>query len=171
MKQGGKGWKWRFPPPSETPSVEVVVEIPRWSFLKVGSTGKVDFVSPFPCPFNYGSVPGMLGLEGDLLDAVVLGPRLPRGTRVAVKAFGAVGFTDRDFYDDKLICAREQLRPLERRMVLLFFHFYAFCKKFLNIARGRPGRTVIEGWCDAGEALKRARPLQEGERPAPAVPF
>ena len=34
--------------------VDVVIEIPRWSFLKRGSSGGVDFVSPFPCPYNYG---------------------------------------------------------------------------------------------------------------------
>ena len=64
-----------------TPEVEVVIEVPRGSFLKRGSTGHLDFISPLPCPFNYGSVPSLLGLEGDLLDAVVLGPRLPRGTQ------------------------------------------------------------------------------------------
>ena len=42
---------------SVPPEVEVVIEIPRGSFLKRGSTGHVDFVSPLPCPFNYGSVP------------------------------------------------------------------------------------------------------------------
>jgi inorganic pyrophosphatase len=155
----------------EPPLVEVVIEIPRGSFLKRGTTGQVDFVSPFPCPFNYGSVPGMLGLEGDLLDAVVLGPRLPRGARLSVKAFGAVGFTDRDLYDDKLICARERLRLWERHLVLLFFHFYAFCKGLLNFARRQPGRTVIEGWFEAGDALARARPLREGESHYPTVPF
>ena len=44
------------------PEVDVVIEIPRWSFLKRGSTGHVDFISPLPCPFNYGSVPDYLGL-------------------------------------------------------------------------------------------------------------
>ena len=72
------------------PQVNVVIEVPRGSFLKRGSDGALDFVSPFPCPFNYGSVEGYLGLEGDMLDAVVLGPRLSRGSRVKVQAFGAV---------------------------------------------------------------------------------
>jgi len=73
--------------PYEPPvSVDVLIEIPRGSFLKRGSTGRIDFVSPFPCPFNYGSVPTHLGLEGDLLDAVVLGPRLAAGTRLTTKA-------------------------------------------------------------------------------------
>src|SRR5205814_7056079 len=93
-----------------TPEVDVVIEVPRGSFLKRGSTGHVDFVSPLPCPFNYGSVPTHLGLEGDLLDAVVLGPRLPLGTRTRAKAWGAVMFTDRGMTDDKLVCSD---RPLD----------------------------------------------------------
>jgi len=77
----------------EPPEVEVVIEIPRGSFLKRGSTGHIDFISPFPCPFNYGSVPNFLGLEGDLLDALILGPRLSLGTSIEVKAWGAVTLT------------------------------------------------------------------------------
>jgi len=70
-------------PVSETaPVVEVLIEVPRGSFLKRGSTGRVDFVSPLPCPYNYGSIPTHIGLEGDLLDAVVLGPRRPFGSIV-----------------------------------------------------------------------------------------
>ena len=83
--------------PSEPPEVEVVIEVPRGSFLKRGSTGHVDFISPLACPFNYGSVPKFLGLEGDLLDALVLGPRLSLGTRIRVKAWGAVTLTDRGY--------------------------------------------------------------------------
>jgi inorganic pyrophosphatase len=53
----------------DPPEVDVVIEVPRGSFLKRGSTGRVDFISPLPCPYNYGSVPTHIGLEGDLLDA------------------------------------------------------------------------------------------------------
>ena len=74
----------------DPPEVEVVIEVPRGSFLKRGSTGHVDFISPLPCPFNYGAVPMLVGLEGDLLDAVVLGPRLAVGSRVRLPAWGAI---------------------------------------------------------------------------------
>ena len=97
--------------------VEVVIEVPRGSFIKRGSTGKVDFVSPLPCPFNYGSVPAYLGLEGDLLDALVLGPRLALGACIRVKAWGAVTLTDRGMTDDKLICSSHRMTAAERRMV------------------------------------------------------
>jgi inorganic pyrophosphatase len=143
------------------PEVDVVIEVPRGSFLKRGSTGRVDFISPLPCPFNYGSVPAYLGLEGDLLDALVLGPRLPLGTQLRVKAWGAVILTDRGMTDDKLICSDHPVNPTERRKVLRFFHFYARCKGLLNAWRRRPGRNACEGWCEAAQALARARPRDD----------
>ncbi len=143
---------------ADAPELEVVIEVPRGSFLKRGSTGSVDFVSPLPCPFNYGAAPNLLGLEGDLLDAVVLGPRLPVGTRLRVHAWGAVTLSDRGLIDDKLICSVRELTARERRFVLRFFGFYARCKALLNWWRGRPGRNACEGWIDARKALERARP-------------
>jgi len=138
--------------------LDVVIEVPRGSFLKRGSTGELDFISPLPCPFNYGSVPQYLGMEGDLLDALVLGPRLPLGSRVRVKAWGAVTVTDRGMSDDKLICSNQPLAPEERRRVLQFFHIYARCKGLLNFFRRRPGRNACDGWCEAEQAMARARP-------------
>jgi inorganic pyrophosphatase len=161
----------RFPDASpEPPEVEVLIEVPRGSFLKRGSTGHVDFVSPLPCPFNYGSVPQYVGLEGDLLDALVLGPRLPLGTRTRVRAWGAVVLTDRGMTDDKLICSRQPLSLRQREMVLRFFHFYAKCKGLLNLLRQRPGRNACEGWMDADQAIARAR-ARDGTWRRPPVPF
>ncbi len=156
--------------PQSCPQIEVVIEIPKWSFLKRGTSGKVDFVSPFPCPFNYGSVPEYLGLEGDLLDALVLGPRLARGTRVKVKAIGSVGLSDRGMYDDKIVGGQEPLRRWQPGMVLLFFRFYALCKRLLNVYRGRPGLTRCEGWGNAAEAIQRATRRDATWR-GPRVPF
>ena len=138
--------------------LDAVVEVPRGSFLKRGSTGKVDFISPVPCPFNYGSVPQYLGREGDLLDAVVLGPRLPYGSHVRVKVWGAVILTDHGMSDDKLICSSRPVTGADRRRLLRFFHLYAKCKGLLNFCRRRPGRNACEGWCEAEQAMARARP-------------
>jgi inorganic pyrophosphatase len=150
--------------------VEVVIEVPRGSFVKRGSTGSIDFISPLPCPYNYGAVPTLLGLEGDLLDALVLGPRRRLGTRTRLGAWGAVTLTDRGMSDDKLICsdARPTLADIEG--VLRFFHFYAKCKGLLNLWRRRPGRNACEGWCTATEALARARPFSNAWTRSP-VPF
>jgi inorganic pyrophosphatase len=154
----------------EPPEVDVVIEVPRGSFLKRGSTGHIDFVSPLPCPYNYGSVPSHLGLEGDLLDALVLGPRLAPGARVRVKAWGAVTLTDRGMSDDKLVCGVRAPTASQRRNVLRFFGFYARCKGLLNLWRARPGRNACDGWCTAQTALARARPRDEGWR-GPPVEF
>ena len=155
---------------AEPPEVEVVIEVPRGSFLKRGSNGHVDFVSPLPCPFNYGAVPTLLGLEGDLLDALVLGPRLRLGTRARVRAWGAVTLTDRGLADDKLICSAQRPSAAEVEQVLRFFRFYARCKGLLNRWRRRPGRNASEGWCSATAALARARPLPADWTQSP-VPF
>lgn len=151
--------------------VEVVIEISRWSFLKRGSTGHLDFVSPLPCPYNYGSVPDYIGLEGDLLDAVILGPRLPRGTRLQLPAWGAIGLSDRGLYDDKLICSATPPDAAQREALLSFFRLYARCKALLNRWRRRPGRTACEGWGDARAALARATPIAEHTWLGPVIPF
>ena len=153
------------------PLVEVVIEIPRGSFLKRGSDGSLDFISPLPCPYNYGSVPGLLGLEGDLLDAVVLGPRLARGSRVRVAAHGAVGLMDRGRYDDKLICAREPPSAAQCARVVRFFRVYGWAKRLLNLLRLHPGTTASRGWGPAPAALARARPAPPGERQGPVIRF
>ena len=149
------------------PLVEVVIEVPRGSFVKRGSTGRVDFVSPLPCPYNYGSVPTYIGLEGDLLDAVVLGPRLPFGSTVKVTAWAAVTLVDRGIADDKLICSRSPPTRADRRALLRFFRFYALCKGLLNLWRRRPGRNACDGWCSAQFAIGRAKPRDEAWRGPP----
>ena len=153
----------------EAPLVEVIIEIPRGSFLKRGSTGKLDFISPLPCPFNYGSIPAFIGLDGDLLDAVVLGPRLPAGTTVKVHAWGAIRMIDRGFYDDKLICSDSPISPWKQRLILLFFMIYAKAKSLLNLTRGRKGRNSCEGWHEAEAALARATPRAHVDWKGPEI--
>jgi len=155
---------------ADPPEVDVVVEIPRGSFLKRGSTGRIDFVSPLPCPFNYGSVPQYVGLDGDLLDAVVLGPRLRVGTRLKIRSWGAVTLIDRGMADDKLICSRRPLSAVDQQRVLRFFRFYARCKGLLNWWRRRPGRNACDGWRTAGYAVARAR-IREPTWRGPSIEF
>ena len=152
------------------PAVEVVIEIPRGSFLKRGSDGHIDFISPLPCPYNYGSIHEYIGGEGDFLDAVVLGPRLPIGSKVLVSAYGAVGLSERFMYDDKLICANRPITAWERTRALQFFKLYAFCKGLLNVARGQSGRSRCEGWGDASAAIARAVPVVQACR-EPKIDF
>lgn len=155
----------------QLPEFEVTIEIPRGSFLKRGSTEQIDFVSPLPCPFNYGAIESLLGMEGDLLDAVVLGPRRRRGSRGLFTVYGAIGLTDRGMYDDKLICSDRPLNEWQRRGVLAFFRLYARCKWLLNLVRGQPGRNACEGWCDVEAAIARARPRDHTTWKGPTVRF
>lgn len=148
----------------------MIIEIPRWSFLKRGSSDRVDFVSPLPCPVNYGAVPDRIGLEGDLLDAVVLGPRLPRGTRLRLPVHGAIGLAERGAYDDKLICSHAAVPPAVRRRLVRFFRRYIAAKRVLNALRGRATDGHCTGWGEAGPALARARPRPADWR-GPSVPF
>jgi len=150
--------------------LDVVIEVPRFGFAKRGSSGELDFLSPLPCPFNYGNVPTHIGLEGDLLDAVVLGERLRPGCVVRAPVWGAVGLSDRGLYDDKLICARAAPSPQQWAMVLRFFQLYGVCKRALNVYRRRPGLTRCEGFVDAAGAIGRARPRGSNWR-GPEVSF
>ncbi len=138
------------------PTFNVIIEVPRGSFLKRGSTGKLDFISPLPCPFNYGSVPDLMGLDGDFLDAVVLGSRLAAGQLVKVPVLGAIRMMDAGVYDDKLICGFSPMPPWKRTLILLYFKFYALAKFILNLAKGRCGKNSCEGWHDVQNTLAMA---------------
>ena len=147
--------------------VEVVIEIPRGSFIKRDSSGRLDFVSPFPCPFNYGSVDAYIGSDGAPLDAVVLGPRLRRNTRITAPVIGAVRIIDCGMIDDKLICSDTPVGTLKRTLILLFFKFYAICKGFINLYRGDSWHNSCTGWREAKEAIERAKISEKASRAAP----
>ena len=124
----------------------VVIDVPRGSYIKRGDDSGVDFVSPVPCPFNYGHVPGTLAEDGDALDAVVFGPRLALGTRTCVRAQAQVDFVDAGRADPKWICAGVPLSAFQRLQVAGFFRVYAVAKRVINRIRGTRGRTRYLGW-------------------------
>jgi len=125
--------------------IEVVIDVPLGSFVKRTDDGSIDFVSPAPCPFNYGSVPHTRSGDGDRLDAVVLGPRLARGASVRVNVVARVRFTDAGQDDPKLICSGRPLGRLDRAKVTTFFVLYARAKALLNRVRGKVGPTRFDG--------------------------
>ncbi len=122
--------------------VEVVLEVPRFSFVKRRPDGRVHFVSPLPTPFNYGSVQNTLAEDGDPLDAVVLGPRRPRGASVRGRLLGVLAFVDHGLWDPKLVVG-ERLGSRDARALEHFFSVYARAKRFLDPG---PGPTRFEGW-------------------------
>jgi inorganic pyrophosphatase len=125
--------------------LEVLIDVPRGSFIKRHDDGSVDYVSPLPCPFNYGSVPGTLSGDGDRLDAVVMGPRLAQGATVRVPVRAVVHFTDAGDSDPKYVCSPAPLSTRDRAVVTTFFRVYAYLKGALNLARGKRGVTRYGG--------------------------
>jgi inorganic pyrophosphatase len=131
--------------PEELEVVEVVIDVPLGGFIKRKDDGGIDFVSPLPCPFNYGSVPDTRSGDGDRLDALVLGPRLARGARVRVKVVAHVRFTDAGQDDPKLICSARPPSAVDRAKIAAFFVVYARAKGLLNRLRGKRGPTRYDG--------------------------
>lgn len=131
--------------------IEVIIETPKMSFVKRKDDGSIDYISPFPCPFNYGSVPNTTSGDGDRMDAVVLGKKLSRGTKVTVPVVATVHFVDKGEQDQKLICSNDDsdflygLSTKDERTVRRFFTFYAFAKGMLNRIRGKNGDTKFLG--------------------------
>ncbi len=117
--------------------VEARVETPKGSFLKRSSRGSVDFVSPVPCPFNYGSVCGRMAADGEPLDAVILGPKRARLQLVWMSVLGVVGFLDAGIEDHKIILGQDEglhggtIAQLER-----FFCRYCRVKNLVGGMRG-----------------------------------
>jgi len=124
----------------------VVIDVPRGSFIKRNDDRIIDFVSPIPCPFNYGHVPGTLAADGDALDAVVLGPRLPLGSTARFTARARVDFIDAGRSDPKWVCADAPLSRVQRLQVAGFFRCYAIAKSLINRIRGKQGPTRYRGW-------------------------
>lgn len=121
--------------------VWVRIETPRGSFVKRRSDGRVDFVSPLPCPFDYGSLPGTLGADGEPRDALVLGGRRRAGSLVEVSVLGVVHFEDGGLCDDKLVCGPQGAldRIATRAAIRAFFTVYALAKR---VRGGGPTRFL-----------------------------
>ncbi len=125
--------------------VRVMIDTPRLGFVKRRDDGAIDFVSPLPSPFNYGSVPGTSGADGDRVDAIVLGPRLPRGAEVERDVVAVARFVDAGVPDPKWVCAERPLGLADRALIAGFFAIYVRLKRVLNRARGQTGSTRFDG--------------------------
>lgn len=123
----------------------VTVEVSRGSFVKRGVKGEIEFVSPLPCPFNYGSVMGSLADDGDPQDALVLGARRARKSQIETQVWAVVRFMDDGLVDDKWICGVAQPTGVELAVVRCFFRTYAWSKWLMSRFQGRLGRTCFLG--------------------------
>lgn len=149
MELGSGGPFARFDASDIGRVASVRIEVPRWSFVKRKADGRVDLVSPLPCPYNYGSVVGSIAPDGDPLDALVLGPRIAFGRTVETRVWAVMGFVDDGVADPKLVCASSAPTADDRRGIERFFAAYAVFKRVLGRLRGRAsGRTERLGWLE-----------------------
>lgn len=120
------------------------IEVPKGSFLKRDGN-RIEYLSPIPCPFNYGSIEGEIAADGDAPDVLLLGPPVPRGARREAPRVGVVRFVDDGLRDDKQIASYQPANAAEKQRVERFFRIYAPIRNLLNRLRGRTGETRFEG--------------------------
>lgn len=150
--------------------VNTVIEIPKWSTLKVEWNRKVaafelDRVEPsiFAKPVNYGFIPQTLDEDGDELDTLVLtNDPIQTGVFLKARIIGVLKFEDDGEVDDKIICVPaddrntdnaiqsiDDLHEQFRRKIEHHFTHYKDLKK--------PGSTIVKGWDNAEEATRVIR--------------
>lgn len=154
--------------------VNTVVEIPKWSTLKIEWNRKLaifelDRVEPsiFAKPVNYGFIPQTLDEDGDELDTLILtNDPIPTGVALKAKVVGILNFEDDGEADHKVICVPEDdrntdnaiqtlddLHPRWRQKIEHHFTHYKDLKK--------PGSTKVLGWGDAEAAKAVIRECSE----------
>ena len=120
-------------------TVQVRIEVTRGSRIKRSAAGGIDFISPLPCPWNYGSAVDHLGEDGEPVDVVVMGPAIERGSTRTVVLQGHIPFTDLGAIDDKWIAHTEPLTVAQIEQVESFFRRYAQAKRLAARLRSKPG--------------------------------
>ena len=146
--------------------VNTVIEIPKWSTLKIEWDRKraifmLDRVEPsiFAKPCNYGFIPQTLDEDGDELDTLVLtNDPIPTGVYLEGKVIGVLNFIDDGEADHKIVIvpaddrntdnAIKTFDDLHDRWKQKIEHHFAHYKDLK-----KPGSTKVEGWGDA-EAAK-----------------
>jgi inorganic pyrophosphatase len=154
----------------------------RGAMVKRGSDGAIDYVSPLPCPFDYGEIPGSRGEDGDPVDVVVWGA-LPAPTlsatgdpRYRLPLQGAVDFVDEGAIDTKVVVGDTAPGTLGRAAILAFFGLLAAAKatrarlRPRRDAAGAPPRCAVRGWLDRDAASARLDAIErahdpDGDRP------
>ena len=125
--------------------LQIQVEVPKGGRIKRRPDGRVDFVSPLPCPFNYGSVIGSTALDGDPEDALIVGQRIALGQSVHSAVWGRVIFTDAGVADHKWICGPRAPTENEWLKIRWFFRNYAWGKRILYLSRATSGTVEYLG--------------------------
>lgn len=147
--------------------VNAVVEIPKWSTLKIEWNRKLaifelDRVEPsiFAKPCNYGFIPQTLDEDGDELDILLLtNDPVPTGVALKAKVIGILNFEDDKEMDHKVVCVPaddrntgdainsvDDLHGMWKQKIEHHFSHYKDLKK--------PGSTKVLGWGNVEAAKK-----------------
>ena len=122
------------------------IETPKWGFLKKDSLGQVEFLSPLPCPFNYGSLIGYSAKDGDWTDGILLGSRRKFGERVPATLVGVVHFIDKGQPDDKWIFSEDGIfSDSDLGRIYAFFNLYVIVKRTMKTISGVSSKTQFNG--------------------------
>ena len=142
-----------------------VVEIPKWSTLKIEwnrkkATFELDRVEPsiFAKPTNYGFIPKTLDEDGDELDTLLItNDPVPTGVVVEAKVLGILNFEDDGEADHKVICvpaddrntdnALNSIDDLHDRFKQKIEHHFTHYKDLK-----KPGSTKVLGWGNVEDA-------------------
>lgn len=145
--------------------ITTVIEIPKWSTLKIEWNRKVaafelDRVEPsiFAKPVNYGFIPQTLDEDGDELDTLVMtNEPIPTGVFLQARIVGVLNFEDDGEMDHKIVCVPlddrntgdqvvsiDQLHEQWKLKIEHHFNHYKDLKK--------PGTTKVLGWGGLEEA-------------------
>lgn len=148
-------------------TVNTVIEIPKWSTLKIEwnreiAAFELDRVEPsiFAKPCNYGFIPQTKDDDGDELDTLVLtNDPIPTGVFLKGTVLGVLNFEDDGEMDHKIvvvpsddrntgdaITSLDQLHDQWKQKIEHHFNHYKDLKK--------PGTTKVLGWGDKDEAWK-----------------
>jgi inorganic pyrophosphatase len=130
--------------------LQVVVEIPtgtidKWEVRKTDGAlvweknkGIPRVVNYIGYPGNYGMVPKtifskLIGGDGDPLDAIVLGPPVPRGSIISVKIIGLMEMKDSKEADHKLLCVAKNTHFYTLNSINDLINYYPGVMKILKI--------------------------------------
>jgi inorganic pyrophosphatase len=149
----------------EDNTVNTVIEIPKWSTLKIEwnrqlAAFELDRVEPsiFAKPCNYGFIPQTIDEDGDELDTLVLtNDPIPTGVFLKGTVVGVLNFEDDGEMDHKIvvvpaddrntgdaITSLEDLHGQWKQKIEHHFNHYKDLKK--------PGSTKVLGWGNTSEA-------------------
>ncbi len=152
-------------PYTEDKVVNVVVEIPKWSMLKIEYDRHrkimvLDRVEPgiFAKPTNYGFIPGTLDDDGDELDVLfITNEPVPTGVVSEAVVVGVLEFEDDGEMDHKVICvpaddrntgnAISSFADLSKQWKDQIEHHFTHYKDLK-----KPGSTKVLGYGDEAKA-------------------